>query len=236
MRSRRRSRPARSTCARGARATRCTWRSATTAPRARHPRAKASGLSNIRARLRLLYGDAHAFELIALPAGGTEARVRLPLSARRRAHGWPHDPCPCAPRSSTTNRSPARDSVACLPRKPTSRLSPNIGDGPTAVAGLRALARRRAVPRRAHAAGRWLRDARTPAALAAPAGRVRHRVFRACGARLRCARGGLPGEAGRARIGCRVRRTRARCTGACKPRRRRITPIASRCPTASACA
>jgi hypothetical protein len=38
------------------------------------------GLSNIRARLRLLYGDAHAFELIALPTGGTEARVRLPLS------------------------------------------------------------------------------------------------------------------------------------------------------------
>jgi len=37
------------------------------------------GLSNIRARLDLLYAGDHALELERLPAGGTEARVRLPL-------------------------------------------------------------------------------------------------------------------------------------------------------------
>jgi sensor histidine kinase YesM len=42
------------------------------------------GLSNIRARLALLYGEDHALELERLPDGGTDARVRLPL--RRDAH------------------------------------------------------------------------------------------------------------------------------------------------------
>ena len=37
------------------------------------------GLSNTRARLGLLYGDRHVFELRALPEGGAEATLRFPL-------------------------------------------------------------------------------------------------------------------------------------------------------------
>jgi LytS/YehU family sensor histidine kinase len=43
-----------------------------------------TGLANMRARLRELYGDAHAFELSALPAGGALARVRIPFREQSR--------------------------------------------------------------------------------------------------------------------------------------------------------
>jgi signal transduction histidine kinase len=42
------------------------------------------GLSNIRARLQLLYGDDHVLELLPLDGGGTQARVRLPLTRGAR--------------------------------------------------------------------------------------------------------------------------------------------------------
>ena len=42
------------------------------------------GLQNIRARLRLLYGDDHVLELQPRDDGGTEARVRLPLTRGAR--------------------------------------------------------------------------------------------------------------------------------------------------------
>jgi len=37
------------------------------------------GLSNTRARLECLYGEAHALDIVALPDGGTRVRVSLPL-------------------------------------------------------------------------------------------------------------------------------------------------------------
>ena len=43
------------------------------------------GLSNIASRLGLLYGDDHVLELVRLPDGGTEARVRLPMRRDARA-------------------------------------------------------------------------------------------------------------------------------------------------------
>ena len=42
------------------------------------------GLSNIRARLQLLYGEDHAIELERREDGGTEARVAIPLSRGAR--------------------------------------------------------------------------------------------------------------------------------------------------------
>ena len=125
MRSPRRSRPARSTCARGARATRCSWRSATTARVRAVPARTAWACRNIRARLRLLYGDAHAFELDGHADGGTEARVRLPLSRDAGAHGWPHDAALARRDRRRRAARPRAPAAACWPRKRTSRWSPN---------------------------------------------------------------------------------------------------------------
>ena len=41
--------------------------------------AEGVGLRNTRTRLRELYGDDHAFVVFAPPAGGTEARIEIPL-------------------------------------------------------------------------------------------------------------------------------------------------------------
>lgn len=45
------------------------------------------GLSNTRARLECLYGDAHALEIVLLPGGGTQVRVSLPLMPGHAAVG-----------------------------------------------------------------------------------------------------------------------------------------------------
>jgi sensor histidine kinase YesM len=43
-----------------------------------------TGLANVRQRLRQLYGDQHALELVPGPEGGTVARIRIPFSEASR--------------------------------------------------------------------------------------------------------------------------------------------------------